>query len=436
LNRDQKAAAIEEIAVQIRESDAVFAVDYRGISVPQAAELRTSLAGRDATFRSQEHADRARRRPARSRGPQGASSRPDALTFVRATSRGAPRPSRTTSAGRPAALQGRPLNGPVKRRSSPRSRGSRRATCSTGSSSGSSPRRSPAWPAPERLHRGWPSRCPRSTRRSSPGSPGGRRRRRPPPRPRRARRAPRPRRPGRDAGRHEHERRPGRRGPRGPDDQRRPGRRRRRRIRNPHRLPGELNMATSTDAWIDELKSISVLELSERIKALEETFGVSAAAVAAPAAVAGAAATPARPRRSRPPSTSSSPPRATRRSRSSRSSARRPASASRRPRRSSTRPRRRSRRASSATRPTSSRPSSRRPAARWSSSSSLADPRCARGVLRGAPRAFGRAARRPLRVPRPRDAASASQRPARPPRGDARGNLAAGVDRAAAPSSE
>ncbi len=41
-------------------------------------------------------------------------------------------------------------------------------------------------------------------------------------------------------------------------------------------------MATSTDAWIDELKSISVLELSERIKALEETFGVSAAAVAAP----------------------------------------------------------------------------------------------------------------------------------------------------------
>jgi large subunit ribosomal protein L7/L12 len=43
-------------------------------------------------------------------------------------------------------------------------------------------------------------------------------------------------------------------------------------------------MATSTAEWIDELKAISVLELSERIKALEETFGVSAAAVAAPAA--------------------------------------------------------------------------------------------------------------------------------------------------------
>ena len=46
-------------------------------------------------------------------------------------------------------------------------------------------------------------------------------------------------------------------------------------------------MATSTQEWIDELKTISVLELSERIKALEETFGVSAQAVAAPAAAAG-----------------------------------------------------------------------------------------------------------------------------------------------------
>ncbi len=46
-------------------------------------------------------------------------------------------------------------------------------------------------------------------------------------------------------------------------------------------------MATTTPEWIEELKSISVLELSERIKALEETFGVSAAAVAAPAAGGG-----------------------------------------------------------------------------------------------------------------------------------------------------
>src|SRR5579864_8147221 len=49
-------------------------------------------------------------------------------------------------------------------------------------------------------------------------------------------------------------------------------------------------MATSTQDWIDELKSISVLELSERIKALEEAFGVSAAAVAAAAPAAGAVA--------------------------------------------------------------------------------------------------------------------------------------------------
>ena len=45
--------------------------------------------------------------------------------------------------------------------------------------------------------------------------------------------------------------------------------------------------ATTTETWIEELKGISVLELSERIKALEEAFGVSAAAVAAPAAAGG-----------------------------------------------------------------------------------------------------------------------------------------------------
>ena len=46
-------------------------------------------------------------------------------------------------------------------------------------------------------------------------------------------------------------------------------------------------MATSTQDWIEELKSISVLELSERIKALEEEFGVSATAVAAAAPAGG-----------------------------------------------------------------------------------------------------------------------------------------------------
>ena len=49
-------------------------------------------------------------------------------------------------------------------------------------------------------------------------------------------------------------------------------------------------MASTTQEWIDELKSISVLELSERIKALEEEFGVSATAVAAAAPAGGGAA--------------------------------------------------------------------------------------------------------------------------------------------------
>jgi len=51
MNREQKAAAIAEIVDQIKESDAVFAVDFRGISVPQAADVRTRLRDADATFR-------------------------------------------------------------------------------------------------------------------------------------------------------------------------------------------------------------------------------------------------------------------------------------------------------------------------------------------------------------------------------------------------
>jgi large subunit ribosomal protein L10 len=51
MNREQKAAAVEEVAAQIQESEAVFAVDYRGISVPQAAELRTKLNDAGARFR-------------------------------------------------------------------------------------------------------------------------------------------------------------------------------------------------------------------------------------------------------------------------------------------------------------------------------------------------------------------------------------------------
>jgi len=51
MNREQKAVAIEEIAAHIDESHAIFAVDYRGISVPQVAELRAKLRDADATFK-------------------------------------------------------------------------------------------------------------------------------------------------------------------------------------------------------------------------------------------------------------------------------------------------------------------------------------------------------------------------------------------------
>ena len=50
MNREQKAQVIQNVAGALRESSAVFAVDYRGISVAQAAALRTTLRGNDATF--------------------------------------------------------------------------------------------------------------------------------------------------------------------------------------------------------------------------------------------------------------------------------------------------------------------------------------------------------------------------------------------------
>jgi large subunit ribosomal protein L10 len=51
LDREQKGAAIAEIVASIQESQAVFAVDYRGMSVTQAAELRTRLRDADASLR-------------------------------------------------------------------------------------------------------------------------------------------------------------------------------------------------------------------------------------------------------------------------------------------------------------------------------------------------------------------------------------------------
>jgi large subunit ribosomal protein L10 len=51
MNREQKAAVVEEIAGQIEASEAIFAVDYRGITVAQVADLRTKLRDADAKLR-------------------------------------------------------------------------------------------------------------------------------------------------------------------------------------------------------------------------------------------------------------------------------------------------------------------------------------------------------------------------------------------------
>jgi large subunit ribosomal protein L10 len=87
MNRDEKAQAIEEIAAQIEGAEAIFAVDYRGISVTQAAELRGKLREADASFRVVKN--RLTKRAADQAGEgrlaellQG----PTALTFVRGDS--------------------------------------------------------------------------------------------------------------------------------------------------------------------------------------------------------------------------------------------------------------------------------------------------------------------------------------------------------------
>ena len=51
MRKEQKAQVIDEIAAQLGEAEAVYAVDYRGLSVPQAAELRANLRQHDAYFR-------------------------------------------------------------------------------------------------------------------------------------------------------------------------------------------------------------------------------------------------------------------------------------------------------------------------------------------------------------------------------------------------
>jgi len=51
MNKEQKVAAVEKLTDELKGADAIFAIDYRGISVPQAAELRSGLRDADARFR-------------------------------------------------------------------------------------------------------------------------------------------------------------------------------------------------------------------------------------------------------------------------------------------------------------------------------------------------------------------------------------------------
>jgi large subunit ribosomal protein L10 len=84
MNREEKSATIQEIAAQIEGAEAIFAVDYRGISVPQAAELRGKLREADSSFRI------VKNRLTKIAATQGGEERlaellvgPTALTFVR-----------------------------------------------------------------------------------------------------------------------------------------------------------------------------------------------------------------------------------------------------------------------------------------------------------------------------------------------------------------
>jgi large subunit ribosomal protein L10 len=84
MNREQKAATIEALAAEIDGSDAVIAVDYRGISVSQAAELRTRLRDANATFQVVKNS--LTERAADQVGAESLKpllSGPTALTFVR-----------------------------------------------------------------------------------------------------------------------------------------------------------------------------------------------------------------------------------------------------------------------------------------------------------------------------------------------------------------
>lgn len=84
MKREQKTAVVEEMTALLGDAEAIFAVDYRGISVPQAAELRTRLAEADATFKVVKN--RLAKLAAKNAGTEGLAELlegPTALTLVK-----------------------------------------------------------------------------------------------------------------------------------------------------------------------------------------------------------------------------------------------------------------------------------------------------------------------------------------------------------------
>ena len=150
MNREEKSATIEEVAAQIEGAEAIFAVDYRGISVPQAAELRGKLREADASFRIVKN--RLTKLAAEKAGEERLDALlegPTALTFVRGDTAQAAKAITTFNKEHEVLvfkggfMEGLDLDADKFNRSP----ACRPAKSSTASSPASSPARSPAWSA-------------------------------------------------------------------------------------------------------------------------------------------------------------------------------------------------------------------------------------------------------------------------------------------------
>ena len=149
MNKEQKAAVIDEVAAQIEESEAVFAVDYRGISVQQVAELRQRLSEADATLRVVKNT--LTERAADKAGAEALKELlegPTAFTFVRGDAALAAKAIATFRREHEVPeFKGGTMDGAAGhgRRDRGHRQAPRRATCSTASWSACSRRRSPGW---------------------------------------------------------------------------------------------------------------------------------------------------------------------------------------------------------------------------------------------------------------------------------------------------